>query len=100
MRGRKNLPMNLIPVPAWAALTPRQWRTMSVDQMLHHLNLAGGGSLGSYDLPNESNLATRTVGQWVTVDWLPEQPVDLRLSKGFKIRMRRDLSSPPRRHNC
>src|ERR1700741_1765041 len=25
---------------------PRQWGTMSVSQMLHHLNLACGGSLG------------------------------------------------------
>jgi hypothetical protein len=26
--------------------SPRQWGTMEVDQMLHHLNLACGGSLG------------------------------------------------------
>ncbi len=63
----------------------RQWGTMNVDQMLHHLNLACGGSLGFYDLPDESNLATRTVGKWVIVDWLPEQPVGLRVPKGFKI---------------
>ena len=65
--------------------SPRQWGTMEVDQMLHHLNLACGGSLGFYDLPDESNLATRTVGKWVIVDWLPEQPVGLRIPKGFKI---------------
>jgi hypothetical protein len=59
--------------------------TMDVDQMLHHLNLACGGALGFYDLPDESHLATRTVGKWVTVDWLPEQPVRLRIPKGFKI---------------
>src|SRR5690242_6707997 len=33
---------------------PRQWGTMTVAQMLHHLNLACGGSLGFYDLPDES----------------------------------------------
>jgi len=65
--------------------SPRQWGTMTVDQMLHHLNLACGGSLGFYDVPDESNLVTRTVGKWVTVDWLPEQPVGLRVPKGFKI---------------
>ena len=31
---------------------------MEVDQMLHHLNLACGGSFGFYDLPDESNLFT------------------------------------------
>ena len=65
--------------------SPRQWGTMEVDQMLHHLNLACGGSLGFYDLPDESNLLTRTLAKWVTVDWFPEQPVGLRLPKGFKI---------------
>ncbi len=65
--------------------SPRRWGTMAVDQMLHHLNLACGGSLGFYDLPDESNLATRTLGKWITVDWFPEQPVGLRLPKGFKI---------------
>ena len=33
--------------------SPRQWGTMEVDQMLHHLNLACGGSLGFYNLPDE-----------------------------------------------
>ena len=64
---------------------PRQWGTMSVAQMLHHLNLACGGSLGFYDLPDESYLVSRTVFRWILVDWFPEQPVGLRLPKGFKI---------------
>jgi hypothetical protein len=67
------------------ARSPRRWGTMEVDQMLHHLNLACGGSLGFYDLPDESNVLTRTLGKWVTVDWFPEQPVGLRLPKNFKI---------------
>src|SRR5882672_992189 len=33
---------------------PRQWGTMSVSQMLHHLDLACGGAFGFYKLPNES----------------------------------------------
>jgi len=58
---------------------------MTVAQMLHHLNLACGGSLGFYDLPDESYLVSRTVFRWILVDWYPAQPVGLRLPKGFKI---------------
>jgi hypothetical protein len=64
---------------------PRRWGTMSVPQMLHHLNLACGGSLLFYDLPDESYFVSRTVFRWILVDWYPEQPVGLRLPKGFKI---------------
>jgi hypothetical protein len=63
----------------------RQWGTMNVSQMLHHLNLACGGSLGFYTLPDESYLASRTLFRWMLVDWFPEQPVGLRLPKDFKI---------------
>ena len=65
--------------------SPRQWGTMSVSQMLHHLNLACGGSLGFYTLPDESYFVSRTVFRWILVDSFPEQPVGLRLPKGFKI---------------
>jgi Protein of unknown function (DUF1569) len=64
---------------------PRQWGTMNVSQMLHHLNLACGGSLGFYTLPDESYLVSRTVFRWILIDWFPEQPVGLRLPKDFKI---------------
>ena len=63
----------------------RQWGTMEADQMLHHLNLACGGSQGFYDLPDESYLTSRTLFRWILVDWYPEQPVGLRLPTGFKI---------------
>jgi hypothetical protein len=56
------------------SLTPgswRQWGTMEVDQMLHHLNLACGGSQGFYDLPDESYLISRTLFKWILVDWYP-----------------------------
>jgi hypothetical protein len=65
--------------------SPRLWGTMEVDQMLHHPNLACGGSLGSYNLPDESYLTSRTLFKWILVDWFPEQPVGLRLPAGFKI---------------
>jgi len=63
----------------------RKWGTMEVDQMLHHLNLACGGSQGFYDLPDESYLISRTLFKWILVNWYPEQPVGLRLPTGFKI---------------
>jgi len=53
---------------------PRQWGTMNVSQMLHHLNLACGSALGFYKLPDESYLVSRTLFRWILVDWFPEQP--------------------------
>jgi len=64
---------------------PRQWGTMNVSQMLRHLNLACGGALGFYKLRDESYLISRTLFRWILVDWFPEQPLGLRLPKGFKI---------------
>ena len=67
------------------SLTPdssRQWGTMEIDQMLHHLNLACGGSLGFYDLPDESYLTSRTLFRWILVDWFPEQPSRVAASDG------------------
>ena len=65
--------------------SPRQWGTMEVDQILHHLNLACGGSLGFYNLPDESYLTSRTVFKRILVVWFPEEPVGLRLPADFKI---------------
>jgi hypothetical protein len=64
---------------------PRQWGTMNVPQMLHHLNLACGSALGFYTLPDESYLLSRTLFRWILIDWFPEQPVGLRVPKGFKV---------------
>jgi Protein of unknown function (DUF1569) len=64
---------------------PRQWGTMNGSQMLHHLNLACGGSLGFYTIPDESYVLSRTVFRWLLVDWFPEQPVGLRHPRGLKI---------------
>jgi len=65
--------------------SPRQWGTMEPEQMLHHLNLARGASLGLYNLPDESYLTSRSFFKWILVDWFPEQPIGLRLPAGFKI---------------
>ena len=64
---------------------PRQWGTMNVSHMLHHLNLACGSGLGFYKLPDESYFTARTLFRWILVDWFPEQPVGLRRPKGFRI---------------
>ena len=63
----------------------RQWGTMSVGQMLHHLNLACGSSLGFFSLPDESYFVSRSIFKWILVDWFSEQPVGLRLPAGFKV---------------
>lgn len=63
----------------------RKSGTMEADQMLHHLNLACGGSQGFHELPDESYLISRTLFKWILVDWYAEQPVGLRLPTGFKI---------------
>ena len=64
---------------------PRQWGTMSVSQMLHHVNLACGGALGFYKLPDESYLTSRTLFRWILIDWFPAQPVGLRRPTSFRI---------------
>jgi hypothetical protein len=43
----------------------RKWGTMEVDQMLHHLNLACGGSQGFYGLPDESYLMVFGAARWL-----------------------------------
>jgi hypothetical protein len=53
--------------------------------MLHHLNLPCGSALGFYKLPDESYVVSRTLFRWILVVWFPEQPVGLRLPRGFKI---------------
>ena len=70
----------------------RQWGTMEVDQMLHHLNLACGGSLGFYNLPDESYLTSRTFFKWILVDWFPEQP--------RRHHLKRNRSFPARSDRC
>jgi hypothetical protein len=63
----------------------RAWGTMSVEQMLHHLNLAVGGSLGFFSLPDESYWLSRTLFKWILVDFFPAQPKGLRMPLNFVI---------------
>jgi hypothetical protein len=64
--------------------SPRQWGTMEVDQMLHHLNLACGGSLGFCNLSDESYLTSRTLFQWILVDVAPGATSGAAASSGFQ----------------
>jgi hypothetical protein len=61
------------------------WGTMTVDEGLHHLNLACGHAHGFYEIEDESYLVSRTLFRWILVDWFPQQPVGLRLPRGFKV---------------
>ena len=65
--------------------TKRAWGTMETSQIFHHLNLAFGGALGYFELPDESYLLSRTFFKWLLVDWFPEQPKGLRLPLNFVI---------------
>jgi hypothetical protein len=65
--------------------TKRVWGTMKPEQMLHHLNLAVGGALGFYELPDESYFLSRTLFRLILVDWFNEQPKGLRLPLDFII---------------
>jgi hypothetical protein len=68
--------------------------------MLHHLNLACGGSLGFYDLPDESYLTARTVFRWILIDWFPDSQWACGFRRVSKFRIRRALSSGTKSHNC
>ena len=65
--------------------SPRAWGTMSTAQMIHHLNLALGGSLGFFSLPDESYWLSRTLFKWILVDFFPAQPKGLRMPLSFVI---------------
>ena len=62
--------------------SPRVWGTMEVDQMLHRLNLACGGSFGFYNLPGESYLASRPLFNWILVDWFLRIAAKSKLTTG------------------
>jgi Protein of unknown function (DUF1569). len=64
---------------------PTAWGTMNHAQIFHHLNLAFGGALGYFSLPDESYFFGRTFVKWILVDWFPEQPKGLRLPLNFAI---------------
>lgn len=58
-------------------LTPqaqRQWGSMSVSQMLHHLNLAIGSGLGFFELPNASNFLSRNMSPFLVLHVLKRFP--------------------------
>ncbi|MGF7179044.1 hypothetical protein [Tunturiibacter psychrotolerans] len=72
-------------VAALKSTSTHCWGTMTVDQGLHHLNVACGHAHGFYRLEDESYLTARTLFRWILVDGFPEQPVGLGLPTGFKL---------------
>lgn len=53
---------------------PRQWGKMDVSQMLHHLNMAIGSGLGYYELPDKSNLFSRSIIPFLVLDVIQRFP--------------------------
>ena len=47
------------------------WGKMTVGQMLHHLNLALGCSIGKHSLADESNFLSRSIVKWSVLYVLP-----------------------------
>src|SRR5271156_20263 len=64
----------------------RKWGTMEIDQMLHHLNLACGGSQGFYDLPDES------FSNGFSLTGILSSPLACASRQASKLRMHRDLN--------
>jgi Protein of unknown function (DUF1569) len=63
----------------------RKWGQMTVAQMLHHLNLAIGSGLGFYDLPDDSNLMSRTVNQFMVLEVLQRFPIGTQTAQPLKV---------------
>jgi len=58
------------------ASSERKWGSMTVSQMLHHLNLAIGSGLAYYNLPDAGNIITRTVNKFLILRVLKRFPVN------------------------
>lgn len=69
----------------------RQWGQMTVGQMLHHLNLAIGSGLGYYQLPDNSNLISRSISKFLVLNVLKSfpkgtsTPQTLRVTEAFEV---------------
>jgi hypothetical protein len=63
----------------------RKWGTMTSSQMLHHLNLAIGSGIGYYNLPDNSNLISRTVNQFMVLNVLKRFPMGTQTAKPLKV---------------
>ena len=67
------------------ANSERKWGEMNVSQMLHHLNLAIGSGIGYYNLPDNSNLMTRIVNQFLILNVLKKFPIDTKTPTPLKV---------------
>jgi hypothetical protein len=64
--------------------TKPQWGTMTVDQMLHHLNLAIGSGLGYYSLADTSNFMSRIVLKYLILNLLQRFPQNAKTASTLK----------------
>lgn len=67
------------------ANSERKWGEMNVSQMLHHLNLAIGSGIGYYNLPDNSNLMTRTANQFLILNVLKKFPMGTKTATPLKV---------------
>ncbi|KOY85829.1 hypothetical protein AD998_06410 [bacterium 336/3] len=63
----------------------RKWGTMTVSQMLHHLNLAIGSGLGYYTLPDNSSFMSRGFNQFLILNVLKKFPTNTKTAKPLKV---------------
>lgn len=63
----------------------RKWGSMTVSQMLHHLNLAIGSCVGYYDLPDVSNFISRGIIRLLILNVLKRFPRGAQTAKTLKV---------------
>lgn len=61
------------------------WGKMTVGQMLHHLNLALGCSIGKHALADESNFLSRSIVKWSVLYVLPRFLTNLPTGKTITV---------------
>jgi hypothetical protein len=80
--------------------SPRQWGTMEVDQMLHHLNLACGAHWVSTISRTRATLLPGRFSSGFSLIGSRSNQSACDFQRTSKSRIRRDVSSPTKRHSC
>lgn len=71
----------------------RNWGSMETDQMLHHLNMAIGGGLGAYSLPDNSTLITRNIIKPIILNLMRRFPLNSETPPALKVAERYDFET-------
>jgi hypothetical protein len=72
--------------------SPRRWGSMTVDQMVRHLNLALGHGLGFYALPDTSTPLSRSVLPFVLLHLLKRFPISAQTVPPLEVTEHYDLA--------